>query len=62
MVIDLARDVAGQAAEPGLVAIRIDGLHPDDHLLMTGAVGIDVSGQKHPPDVVEGATENAATV
>ncbi len=37
-----------------LVAIRIDGRHPDDRLLMTGAVGIEVSGQEHPPGVVEG--------
>ena len=40
--------------EPDLVAIRIDGRHPDDRLLMTGAVGIEVSGQEHPPGVVEG--------
>ena len=44
------------------MAIRIDGRHPDDRLLMIGAVGIEVSGQEHPPGVVEGATENAATV
>ena len=48
--------------EPDLVAIRIDGRHPDDRLLMTGAVGIEVSGQEHPPGIVEGATGNAATV
>ena len=47
--------------EPDLVAIRIDGRHPDDRLLMTGAVGIEVSGQEHPPGIVEGATGNAAT-
>ena len=45
-----------------LVPIQIDGLHLDDHLLMIGAVGIEVSGQKHPPGVVEGATGNAAAV
>lgn len=45
-----------------LVAIQIDGLHLDDHLLMIGAVGIEVSGQKHPLGVIEGATENTATV
>ena len=49
-------------SELDLVAIQIDGLHLDDHLLMIGAVGIEVSGQKHPLGVVEGATENAATV
>jgi transposase-like protein len=45
-----------------LVAIQIDGLHLNDRLLMIGAVGIEVSGQKHPLGVIEGATENAATV
>ena len=45
-----------------LVAIQVDGLNLDDHLLMIGAVGIEVSGQKHPLGVVEGATENTATV
>ncbi len=48
--------------EPDLVAIPIDGRHPDDRLLMIGAVGIEVSGHKHPPGIVEGATGNAATV
>ena len=45
-----------------LVAIQIDGLHLDEILLMIGAVGIDVSGHKHPLGLIEGATENAATV
>ncbi len=49
-------------SELDLVAIQIDGLHLDDHLLMIGAVGIEVSGQKHPLGVIEGATENTATV
>jgi transposase-like protein len=31
-------------------------------LLMLGAVGVDAEGRKHPLGVVEGATENAATV
>ena len=42
--------------------IQIDGLHMTDKLLMIGAVGIDIDGHKHPLGVVEGATENAATV
>ena len=29
---------------------------------MIGAVGIDVLGEKHPLGVIEGATENTATV
>lgn len=45
-----------------LLIIQIDGLHLDDHLLMVGAVGVDALGNKHPLAVVEGATENTATV
>lgn len=45
-----------------LLVIQIDGLHMDDNLLMLGAVGVDADGRKHPLGVVEGATENAATV
>ena len=33
-----------------------------DKLLMIGAAGIDVEGHKHPLGVIEGATENTATV
>jgi transposase-like protein len=33
-----------------------------DKMLMIGAVGIDMDGRKHPLGVVEGATENTATV
>ena len=45
-----------------LLVIQIDGLHMDENLLMLGAVGVDADGRKHPLGVVEGATENAATV
>ena len=54
--------MASDLSELDLIAIQIDGLHLDDHLLMIGAVGIDVSGQKYPLGGVEGATENTATV
>lgn len=54
--------MASDLSELDLVAVQIDGLHLDDHLLTIEAVGIDVSGQKHPLGAVEGATENAATV
>ena len=54
--------MASDLSELELVAIQIDGLHLDEHLLIIGAVGIEASGQKHPLGVVEGATENAATV
>ena len=48
--------------EAGLLVIRIDGMHMTDNLLMVGAIGIDAGGHKHPLGVVEGATENTATV
>ena len=44
--------MSSDLSELDLVAIQIDGLHLDDHLLMIGAVGIEVSGQKHPLGVV----------
>ena len=50
--------MASDLSELDLVAIQIDGLHPDDHLLMIGAVRIDVPGQKHALGVVEGATKS----
>jgi putative transposase len=45
-----------------LLAIQIDGIHMDEDMTLVGAVGIDGDGGKHPLGVVEGATENAATV
>ena len=45
-----------------LLAIQIDGLHLDDELVLVAAVGIDATGAKHPLSVIEGATENTATV
>jgi transposase-like protein len=45
-----------------LLAIQIDGLHIQDELILVAAVGVDAAGDKHPLAVVEGATENAATV
>ena len=45
-----------------LLAIQIDGLHVTEDLILVGAVGIDGAGEKHPLGLVEGATENAATV
>jgi len=44
-----------------LLVIQIDGLHVGDHVLVA-AVGVDGNGEKHVLAVVEGATENAATV
>ena len=45
-----------------LLAIQIDGLHVQEDLILVAAVGIDAMGEKHPLGLVEGATENTATV
>ena len=58
----LAEWMASDLSQFDLLVIRIDGLHMTDKLLMIGAAGIDVEGHKHPLGVVEGATENTATV
>lgn len=58
----LAEWMSTELSQLDLLVIQIDGLHLDDNLLMIGAVGVDANGDKHPLGVVEGATENAATV
>ena len=45
-----------------LLVVQIDGLHVSDDLVLVAAIGIDGQGDKHPLAVVEGATENTATV
>ena len=45
-----------------LLVIQIDGLHVSDDLVLVAAIGIDAEGCKHPLALVEGATENTATV
>jgi transposase-like protein len=45
-----------------LLVIQIDGLHVSDDLVLVAAIGIDGDGGKHPLALMEGATENAATV
>ena len=54
----MASDLSGL----GLVVIQIDGIHMDEDMTLVAAIGVDVNGDKHPLGVVEGATENAATV
>jgi putative transposase len=44
-----------------LVALMIDGVHFADHVCVV-ALGIDVTGKKHPLALVEGDTENATVV
>jgi len=46
--------VSGSAGDPDL--------HVQEDLILVAAVGIDATGEKHPLGLVEGATENAATV
>lgn len=45
-----------------LLVVQIDGLHVSDDLVLVAAIGIDGDGGKHPLALVEGATENTATV
>jgi transposase-like protein len=54
--------MSSDLSELDLLVIQIDGLHLKDELLMVGAIGVDLAGEKHPLGVVEGATENAAVV
>jgi transposase-like protein len=53
----LAADLTGL----DLVAIMVDGVHFAEHLCVV-ALGIDISGVKHPLAVVEGSTENTTLV
>ena len=46
----------------GLRVIQIDGIHMDEDMTLVAAIGVDANGDKHPLGLVEGATENAATV
>src|SRR5450759_4496185 len=45
-----------------LLVIQIDGVHMNDDLILVAAIGVDAKGDKHPLGLIEGATENAATV
>ena len=45
-----------------VLVIQIDGIHMDEEMTLVAAIGVDVNGDKHPLGLVEGATENAATV
>jgi len=53
----LAADLSGL----DLVAIMVDGVHFAEHLCVV-ALGIDITGVKHPLAVVEGSTENTTLV
>jgi len=58
----MAAWMASDLSQLDLLAIQIDGLHIKEELVLVAAVGIDAQGRKHPLSVIEGATENAATV
>jgi putative transposase len=54
----MAADLSGL----DLLVIQIDGIHMDEDLMLVAAIGADAKGDKHPLGLIEGATENAATV
>ena len=54
----MASDLSGL----DLLVIQIDGIHTDQDMTLVAALGVDATGDKHPLGLVEGATENAATV
>src|SRR3954467_13127224 len=58
----LADFMAADLSALDLLVVQIDGLHLGDVLVLVAAIGIDGEGNKHPLALVEGATENAATV
>jgi len=53
--------LASDLSKLDLVALMVDGVHFADHLCVV-AMGIDVTGIKHPLAVTEGDTENATVV
>ena len=54
--------MASDLSDLDLLVIQIDGIHMDEDLILVAAVGVDAMGDKHPLGLIEGATENAATV
>ena len=53
--------LAGDLSKLDLVALMIDGVHFGDHVCVV-AMGIDITGKKHPLSITEGDTENATVV
>jgi putative transposase len=58
----MAEWMASDLSQLDLLVIQIDGLHIGNDLILVAALGIDADGNKHPLGLIEGATENAATV
>ena len=57
----LAELLATDLSELDLVGLMVDGVYFAEHLCVV-ALGIDISGVKHPLALVEGSTENATLV
>jgi putative transposase len=57
----LAELLVSDLSDLDLVALMVDGVHFADHLCVV-AMGIDITGVKHPLAVTEGDTENATVV
>jgi hypothetical protein len=58
----LADFMAADLSALDLLVVQIDGLHLGGDLVLVAAIGVDGEGNKHPLALVEGASENAATV
>ncbi len=58
----LAAFMSADLSKLDLLVVQIDGLHVSKDLVLVAAVGVDGEGGKHPLAVVEGVTENSATV
>jgi transposase-like protein len=54
--------MASDLSKLDLLVIPIDGIHMVEDLILVAAIGVDAQGDKHPLGLIEGATENAATV
>src|SRR5882757_1000183 len=54
--------MASDLSDLDLLVIQIDGIYMDENLILVAAIGVDAKGDKHPLGLIEGATENAATV
>jgi putative transposase len=57
----LAEMLAADLSELDLIGLMIDGVFFAEHLCVV-ALGIDITGHKHPLALVEGSTENATLV
>ena len=58
----LAQWMSADLSGLDLLVIQFDGLHLAEDIVLVAAIGIDGEGVKHPLGLIEGATENTATV